>query len=487
MENAYIDENSRPTLTAIASDGSGEIVELYADKITHRLLVQDSGSSSRVRSVTGTADRITVDNTDPDNPIVDIASTYAGQDSITTLGTITTGVWNATDIGLAAGGTGASLSDPNYDAIFVWDNTTNATRLAELSGITYDSSTNTLSVAGATTPDLQGVLDEGNTAEDQSITFESSTTADTTVIDEFGVTVNDGNGSQTFIDSTSFNIRQSSNQNSIVSASINSNRTQTLQNKSGTLAHLDDISLATLGISATASEINVLDGITATTAELNYTDGVTSNIQTQLNSKAADSDVVKLTGNQTVAGIKTFSSFPVTPSSAPTSDYEVANKKYVDDQIPSFETDGTPNTVQSLLNLAAGSNITLTDEGDGTVTIDASGGGGGITWAEVTGTSQTASVDTGYILNNVGLVTLTLPSTAAVGSVVRVAGKGAGGWRIAQNSGQTIHFGTEDTTTGTSGNLSSTEQYDAIELLCITANTDFVVLSVQGNIEIDAT
>lgn len=40
---------------------------------------------------------------------------------------------------------------------------------------------------------------------------------------------------------------------------------------------------------------------------------------------------VTLTGDQTVADIKTFSSFPITPSSAPTTDYQVANKKYVDD------------------------------------------------------------------------------------------------------------------------------------------------------------
>lgn len=38
-------------------------------------------------------------------------------------------------------------------------------------------------------------------------------------------------------------------------------------------------------VTATATEVNVLDGITATTTELNYTDGVTSNIQTQLNNK----------------------------------------------------------------------------------------------------------------------------------------------------------------------------------------------------------
>ncbi|MFA5165572.1 MAG: hypothetical protein WC481_08445, partial [Candidatus Omnitrophota bacterium] len=40
---------------------------------------------------------------------------------------------------------------------------------------------------------------------------------------------------------------------------------------------------------------------------------------------------VKVTGNQSVAGIKTFGSFPVTPSSAPSNNYDVANKKYVDD------------------------------------------------------------------------------------------------------------------------------------------------------------
>jgi hypothetical protein len=38
---------------------------------------------------------------------------------------------------------------------------------------------------------------------------------------------------------------------------------------------------------------------------------------------------VSLTESETIAGVKTFSSFPVTPSSAPTTDYQVANKKFV--------------------------------------------------------------------------------------------------------------------------------------------------------------
>ena len=47
--------------------------------------------------------------------------------------------------------------------------------------------------------------------------------------------------------------------------------------------------LSTLGVTATAAELNKLDGLTATAAELNYCDGVTSNIQTQLNGKANSS------------------------------------------------------------------------------------------------------------------------------------------------------------------------------------------------------
>ena len=43
--------------------------------------------------------------------------------------------------------------------------------------------------------------------------------------------------------------------------------------------------LTNLGVSATAAELNILDGATLTTTELNYVDGVTSAIQTQLDAK----------------------------------------------------------------------------------------------------------------------------------------------------------------------------------------------------------
>lgn len=46
--------------------------------------------------------------------------------------------------------------------------------------------------------------------------------------------------------------------------------------------------LASFGVTATASELNTLDGITASTTELNYVDGVTSSIQAQLNAKQSN-------------------------------------------------------------------------------------------------------------------------------------------------------------------------------------------------------
>lgn len=136
--------------------------------------------------------------------------------------------------------------------------------------------------------------------------------------------------------------------------------------------------------------------------------------------------------------------------------------------------------------LTIGSGLSITG-----TTLSATGGSGGMTWSEVTGTTQTIAVNTGYIANNASLVVFTLPSTAAVGDLITVVGKGAGGWKIAQGASQIIQFtsggvaGANQTTTGTNGYVASADAYDAIELVCIVANTTFAVLSYKGNIIID--
>jgi len=66
-------------------------------------------ASGIVTSVTGTANRITITGTGS-APIINIAATYVGQSSLTTLGTITTGDWQAGIIDGEFGGTGLDVS-----------------------------------------------------------------------------------------------------------------------------------------------------------------------------------------------------------------------------------------------------------------------------------------------------------------------------------------------------------------------------------------
>ena len=63
---------------------------------------------SFVSSVSGTLNRIT--SSGGTTPVIDISASYVGQSSITTLGTIATGVWNGTALGAAYGGTGINSS-----------------------------------------------------------------------------------------------------------------------------------------------------------------------------------------------------------------------------------------------------------------------------------------------------------------------------------------------------------------------------------------
>jgi hypothetical protein len=68
--------------------------------------------------------------------------------------------------------------------------------------------------------------------------------------------------------------------------------TETFTNKTLTSPKINE----DVVLSATATELNILDGATLSTTELNYVDGVTSAIQTQLNDKAASGDLTTHTG-----------------------------------------------------------------------------------------------------------------------------------------------------------------------------------------------
>ncbi len=71
--------------------------------------------NNKVTSVSGTTNRIT--STGGTTPVIDISAAYVGQASITTLGTISTGVWAGTAVAITKGGTGQTTANDALNAL----------------------------------------------------------------------------------------------------------------------------------------------------------------------------------------------------------------------------------------------------------------------------------------------------------------------------------------------------------------------------------
>jgi hypothetical protein len=97
------------------------------------------------------------------------------------------------------------------------------------------------------------------------------------------------------------------------------------------------------GVTATTAELNLLAGVTATTTELNYVDGVTSGIQGQLDDKAP-LESPSLTGT------------PLAPTATPgTNNTQIATTAYADAAVAAI-VDGAPALLNTLNELAAAIN-----------------------------------------------------------------------------------------------------------------------------------
>jgi hypothetical protein len=143
-------------------------------------------------------------------------------------------------------------------------------------------------------------------------------------------------------------------------------------------------------------------------------------------------------------------------------------------------TGGAISPTSGNVNVVGSGSITVAGSGN-TLTISATGSTS-FTWNN-NATTQTMSVNNGYIVTAAALQTLTLPATSAVGDVIEVIRpSGAGGWRIAQTAGQQVRTGTNATTVGTGGSLTSTGIGDCIHLVCTTANTIWIVDYSVGTI-----
>jgi hypothetical protein len=138
---------------------------------------------------------------------------------------------------------------------------------------------------------------------------------------------------------------------------------------------------------------------------------------------------------------------------------------------------GSTSANPVLATLTAGTGITITN-GAGSITVAVNGAE---PWVDETGSSVTMTTNTGYIADDgPTLVTLTLPTTSAIGDWIEVVGKGTGLWKIAQAAGQQIFSAALNTTSGTGGSLASVNAHDCVRLRCITANTLWNVVSQQS-------
>ena len=100
------------------------------------------------------------------------------------------------------------------------------------------------------------------------------------------------------------------------------------------------------------------------------------------------------------------------------------------------------------------------------------------------GVTQQMNINTKYISSNAAQTSFKLPPIATgsdpnapVGTIITIAGLGAGGWKLLTNLGQTIAVSSVPAIATTS--ITSAHQYDTITIMCIVADTVWTTISAQ--------
>ncbi len=396
-----------------------------------------------VMSVSGTANRIT--STGGTDPIIDIAATYIGQMSITTLGTITTGLWNGTTVGTLFGGTGLTA--------YVTGDILYASAVNTLSRLPVGLNTQVLTLSGGVptwaTPTTGTVTSVSGTAN--RIT---STGGATPVIDIAATYV--GQTSLTTLGTITTGVWNGT----VITVPYGGTGAATLTDR-GVL-----VGRGTSPVEATAvgsaGQVLQSSGAGVNPAYSTATYPSTTTVSQLLYSSSAN----------VVAGLATANRAVLTTNST---GVPVVTALATDGQLIIGSTAGAP----AAATLTAGTGISITNASN-SITINTTGSG--MAWVEITGTSQSAAINTGYVANNAGLVTITLPANFSLGDVITIVGLGAGLWSLVANTGDIINFGSNPTSAG--GSITATNRYDTIEVVGVVTNTTWVVRTSIGNLTV---
>ena len=109
---------------------------------------------------------------------------------------------------------------------------------------------------------------------------------------------------------------------------------------------------------------------------------------------------------------------------------------------------------------------------------------GGFAVTAVAGASQALASQGTFIANDTAQTTFTLPATSAVGDIINVIGSAlnTGGWKITYSTGQII-WGPAGSSTITTGNAATgSAAAQTASLVCVVANTTWVIFANSGTI-----
>lgn len=404
----------------------------------------------------------------------------AVQGNITSLGTITSGIWNASIIPLAYGGTNANLTAANGAIVY-----SNATTLALLAPT---STANQMLQSGSNTaPSWSTSTWPANTTINQILYSSAANTVTGLLTANNGVLITSAGGVPSISGTLPAAVQSNITSLGTITSGVwqgsqialgfgGTNAALTASN--GGIVYSTATSLAILAGTPTAGQLLQSGASSApswTTASFPASAGAagtflrsdgTNWIASTLTipNTIAINNLLYTSSSNTVAGLAASNSSTLATTSGGIPTWVALTNG----QLLIGNTGATPTAA----TLTAGTGMSIVNAG-GSITLNTTGGG--LTWSTITAATLAATVNNAYILNHAATpCVMTLPASAVIGSKIVIRGlAGSGGWTATANSGQTIQFGNQ--ASSTAGSWSSTDAGDGCDLECIVANTTWTL------------